>query len=63
MNVRSSFSAEIADRIKAGATVSDAIHIVIGGIRDGSGPRTTDVLADLQDMGVWQPKPVTERHE
>lgn len=50
--IRSPFSLVVADRIKAGASVSDAIHDVLGGIRDGSGPRTSTVLADLADMGL-----------
>lgn len=57
MNIRSTFSVEVADRIRRGVDVGQALREVLGGIRDGSGPRTTDVLADLVDMGVWSPEP------
>jgi hypothetical protein len=50
----------VADHIRDGYSCSEALQIVLGGIRDGSGPRTTDVLLDLEDMGVGlqtRPKP------
>lgn len=53
--IRSTFSMSVADHIRDGYSCSEALHIVLGGIRDGSGPRTTDVLLDLEEMGVWSP--------
>ena len=55
MQINSAFSVHVADYIKKGKTVSEALHIVLGGIRDGSGPRTSAVLEDLEKMGVWKP--------
>ncbi|NTF17105.1 hypothetical protein G6L37_01505 [Agrobacterium rubi] len=55
VQVRSSFSPAVADYIRDGYTCQEALHLVLGGIRDGSGPRTTEVLQDLEDMGVWAP--------
>lgn len=52
MKLRSTFSNDVADYIRKGYSLSDALHIVLGGITDGSGPRTTEVLDDLKDMGV-----------
>jgi hypothetical protein len=60
--IRSTFSMSVADYIRDGYGCSEALQIVLGGIRDGSGPRTTDVLLDLEDMGVWSPNP-TEAEE
>lgn len=57
MIVRSSFSVHVADYIEKGYSCQEALHLVLGGIRDGSGPKTTDVLLDLEDMGVWKPEP------
>lgn len=54
--IRSTFSMSVADYIRDGYSCSEALHIVLGGIRDGSGPRTSDVLLDLEEMGVWPPK-------
>lgn len=53
MTLNSTFSVHVADYIKKGKSVSEALHIVLGGIRDGSGPRTSAVLEDLEKMGVW----------
>jgi hypothetical protein len=53
--VRSSFSVHVAAYIEKGYSCAEALQVVLGGIRDGSGPRTTDVLLDLEDMGVWKP--------
>ncbi len=59
--IRSSFSMSVADHIRDGYSCAEALHIVLGGIRDGSGPRTLDVLLDLEEMGVWSPaRPETE---
>jgi hypothetical protein len=55
--IRSSFSMSVADYIRDGYSCSEALQIVLGGIRDGSGPRTSDVLLDLEEMGVWSPVP------
>lgn len=54
--IRSTFSMSVADYIRDGYSCSEALHIVLGGIQDGSGPRTSDVLLDLEEMGVWSPK-------
>lgn len=58
MSVRSGFSVKVADYIEKGYSCQEALHIVLAGICDGSGPRTTDVLLDLEDMGVWRPEPL-----
>jgi len=55
VNTRSSFSPAVADYIRDGYTCQEALSIVLGGIRDGSGPRTSEVLLDLEDMGAWSP--------
>jgi hypothetical protein len=55
--IRSTFSMTVADYIRDGYGCSEALRIVLGGIRDGSGPRTSDVLLDLEEMGVWSPVP------
>jgi hypothetical protein len=55
--IRTTFSLDVADRIKAGRTITEALKDVLGGIRDGSAPRTVDVLNDLDDMGIWNPLP------
>lgn len=52
MKLRSTFSNDIADYVRKGYPLSEALQIVLGGITDGSGPRTTQVLDDLKDMGV-----------
>lgn len=56
-SIRSSFSMNVADYIRDGYSCAEALIIVLGGIRDGSGPRTSDVLLDLEEMGVWSPVP------
>lgn len=64
--LRSTFSMDVADRLKAGRTIGDALRDVLGGIQDASAPKTSDVLADLEDMGAWHPDPVSvavERRE
>lgn len=58
VSVRSSFSVRVADYIRDGYTCQEALIAVLGGIRDGSGPRTSDVLLDLEDLGVWKPHPL-----
>lgn len=55
--LRSTFSVDVADRIRAGSTVREALSEILQGISDGSGPRTSDVLLDLEEMGVWHPRP------
>lgn len=63
ISLNSSFSVEIARLITdKGYTVSDALKAVIGGITDGSGPRTTAVLEDLQTLGAFNPKPSKVRY-
>lgn len=52
MKLRSTFSVTVADYIRKGYPLTEALTIVLGGITDGSGPRTTQVLDDLKDMGV-----------
>lgn len=61
--IRHPLSNDVADHIRAGAKVFDAIHYVIGGIRDGSAPRTSDILADLETMGLWKPRPKTKAYD
>ncbi len=56
-DVRSTFSLVAADYIRAGVSVADAVHRAIGGITDGSGPRTSDVLADLEELDLFKPAP------
>lgn len=48
-------SVDVADRIRAGATVSDAIHDVLGRVRDSTRPRTSVILNDLNNMGLFKP--------
>lgn len=55
VDLRSSFSVAVADLVRSGVSVGEALRQVLV-MRDGSGPRTTDVLNDLQDMGVWTPR-------
>lgn len=52
MKLRSTFSLDVADYMRNGYSLSEALVIVLGGITDGSGPRTTQVLDDLKDLGV-----------
>lgn len=56
-SIRSSFSMNVADYIRDGYSCAEALQMVLGGIRDGSGPRTSEVLLDLEEMGVWSPVP------
>ena len=55
MRLRSTFSLVVAGYMRDGFSLSEALRRVIGHIHDGSGPRTSEVLADLEDMGVWKP--------
>lgn len=52
--MKTSQSAEVADLIRSGFSLGEALRRVLT-IHDGSGPCTSDVLADLQDMDVWHP--------
>lgn len=52
MKLHSTFSLDVADYIRQGKSISEALLIVLGGIQDGSGPKTIDVLADLKEMGI-----------
>jgi hypothetical protein len=46
--IRSTFSMTVADYIRDGYGCSEALRIVLGGIRDGSGPRTS-----IRENVVW----------
>lgn len=60
---RTSQSAEVADLIRSGFSVGEALRRVLT-MSDGTTVApTSDVLADLQDMGVWSPKPSTRSME
>lgn len=37
------YAVEVAEHVISGKLLSEAIVIVLGGIRDGSGPRTSEV--------------------
>ncbi len=62
MVFRTSQSAEVADLIRSGFSVAEALHRVLV-MSDGTSvsANTSDVLADLQDMGVWSPTPARSK--
>lgn len=54
MKIRSPLSPMVADYMKKGYTLHKALSMVLF-MTDGSRPKTTDILLDLEDMGVWKP--------
>lgn len=54
---RTSQSFEVADLIRSGFSVTEALRRILL-MSDGTTVPTADVLADLENMGVWSPKPI-----
>jgi hypothetical protein len=61
VRLRSSFSVAVADLMRAGFSLHEALRRGVGIILDGSGPLTSDVLADLETLGAWHPHPEAPR--
>lgn len=40
----------INNLISKGMTLSSAIHLIVGNIRDGSAPKVSDILDDLNNL-------------
>jgi hypothetical protein len=55
---RTSQSAEVADLIRSGFSVTEALRRTLTMSDGTTSAPTSDVLADLQDMGVWSPTPL-----
>lgn len=55
------YSRKVAARLQKGESLFDAIHGVLGGLPPDARPKTSDVLSDLEQQGVWTPQPVGQR--
>lgn len=54
-------SLAVAKRLERGQSLFDALHGVLGGLPPETRPKTSDVLSDLEQQGVWTPQPVGQR--
>ncbi len=50
MTVRHTQSLEVVDLVKRGHTLADALSWVLGGIRDSSRPRTSEVADEARTI-------------
>lgn len=57
MTYRTTQCLEVADLICSGSSMNEALRRVIVTLNGTNAVRVTDVLADLQAMGVWTPRP------
>jgi hypothetical protein len=53
--MRTSQSSLVADLIKSGHNLQAALRAVLPMVDGANSASTSDVLADLVDMGVWRP--------
>lgn len=57
MTYRTTQSLQVADLIRSGFSIGEALCRTIVMLNGTNAVPTSDVLADLIDMGVWTPSP------